>query len=75
MDYRCYIIGNNSLLLPRKFRKLKKLKKNFVEYKLMDKTYFDKLTTFHKFYKNKIKNIVRIIEIGPRITAKILKKF
>ena len=75
MDYRCYIIGNNSLLLPRKFRKLKKLKKNFVEHKLMDKTYFDKLTTFHKFYKNKIKNIVRIIEIGPRITAKILKKF
>jgi len=28
-----------------------------------------------KYCKNKIKNIVRIIEIGPRITAKILKKF
>jgi len=28
-----------------------------------------------KYYKNKIKNIVRIIEIGPRSTAKILKKF
>ena len=75
MDYRCYIIGNNSLLLPRKVRKLKKLKKNLMENKLMDETYFDKLTTFQKYCKNKIKNIVRIIEIGPRITAKILKKF
>lgn len=27
------------------------------------------------FYKYKIKNIVRSLEIGPRITAKILKKF
>jgi hypothetical protein len=75
MEYRCYIIGNNSLLLPRKVRKLKKLKKNLMEKNLMDETYFDKLTNFQKYCKNNIKNIVRIIEIGPRITAKILKKF
>jgi len=75
MEFRCYSITNNNLLLSRKTRKLKKLKKikKIYNFKPIDqKEYFNSKTLLTDSIRNNIKNIVRVIEIGPRITTKIL---
>jgi len=75
MEFRCYSITNNNLLLPRKTRKLKKLKKikkNYNFNPIDQKEYFNTKTLLTDSNRNNIKNIVRVIEIGPRITTKIL---
>jgi len=75
MEFRCYSIISNSLLLPRKVRKLKKLKKidTACNVNMVPPKYCTGGNVVQKVsIKNTIKNNVRVIEIGPRITTKIL---
>jgi len=72
LEYRCYLICNNNLIIPRTLRKLIKFKKN-------PKVIFSNKNklSFHSVFKDKlridqIKNIIRVVEIGPRLTIKIL---
>lgn len=73
MEYRCYIISNTSLLLPRKVRKLKKLNRYFTGNTIIKKNFFEETSENKRLCSDVIKNAVRIIEIGPRITTKLLK--
>ena len=76
MEYRCYSLNNNNLLLPRKIRKIKKLKKLYKGYgnDIITPSILSNVdSTSVKVYKNRIKNIVRITEIGPRISTKIFR--
>jgi len=75
MEFRCYSIISNSLLLPRKVRKLKKFKKMDItcSANTVSQKYCTGSNAVQKvLIRNKIKNNVRVIEIGPRITTKIL---
>lgn len=76
MEFRCYAIVNTTLLLPRKIRKRKKIKKitgnYFTGYPCPISCENEQFLA-NKNNQEKNKNIVRIIEIGPRISTKILR--
>lgn len=75
LEFRCYSIANTTLLLPRKIRKRNKMKKiarNNDTDNLYSKNSENERSLANKNSQEKNKNIVRIIEIGPRISAKIL---
>jgi hypothetical protein len=74
MEYRCYDISNSDLFLPRKIRKIKKLIKNKMINKNSQIELCNNLNNCNELYKNKIKNIVRLVEIGPRITSNIINQ-
>ena len=75
MEFRCYAINNNYLLLSRKARKLNKLKKinqhNNIHRYASGKCKNNPLL-FKRLGQQQQKNTIRIIEIGPRFTTKIL---
>jgi hypothetical protein len=60
--------------LSRKIRKIKKLIKNKIISKNSQKELCNNLNNYDELYKNKIKNIVRLVEIGPRITSNIINQ-
>jgi len=71
MEYRCYLIGNNNLMIPRTMRKLKKIKKNCKTILPQKRESTNNSIINDKLKVNKIRKIVRVVEIGPRITIKI----
>lgn len=78
MEFRCYAINNNYLLLSRRARKLKKLKKinqynNKHKYALGKfKNNLPLIKRSGRQQQQQKKNTIRIIEMGPRFTTKIL---
>lgn len=76
MEYRCYIISNKNLILSRELRKnriLKRMEKKFNTRTMMKRSLPNNSVFFKESNASKIRSLVRIIEIGPRITMKVLE--
>ena len=72
LEYRCYHVCNNNLIIPRTIRKLIKFKKNSQAI-LSNKKKLSCYSIFKdKLRIDRIKNIIRVVEIGPRLTIKIV---